>query len=87
MVAPPGDHNQLLPALAVNVTLPPWQKVVGPLGVMVAVGSALTVMVVVVESLQVPSVATKRIIYEPTPANVRDALVVVANWVPFSFHL
>ena len=32
-----------MPPLAVRVTLPPAQKVVGPFGVIVAVGSGLTV--------------------------------------------
>jgi hypothetical protein len=35
-----------VPPLAVSVTLPPVQNVVGPLGVIVAVGSAFTVTVV-----------------------------------------
>ena len=45
VVSPLGAHNQPVPALAVRVTLPPSQKVVGPLGVMVAVGSGLTTTV------------------------------------------
>lgn len=39
-------HRYLLPLLAVRVTLPPWQNVVAPLAVMVAVGNELTVTVV-----------------------------------------
>jgi hypothetical protein len=44
-VVAPVDHRYDVPPLAVRVRLPPVQKVVGPDGVMVAVGSALTVTV------------------------------------------
>ena len=41
------DHKYELPALEVNVTLPPAQKVVDPLAVMLGVaGAAFTVTVV-----------------------------------------
>ena len=46
VVCPPGAHSHAVPALAVSVTLPPEQNVVGPPGVMVAVGSGFTVTVV-----------------------------------------
>ena len=37
------DHKYELAALAVNITFPPAQKVVGPPGVMVAAGNGFTV--------------------------------------------
>ena len=46
-VVAPVDHKYELPALEVNVTLPPAQKVVDPLVVMLGVaGAAFTVTVV-----------------------------------------
>ena len=45
-VTAPLDHRYELPLLAASVTLPPWQNVVAPLGVIVAVGNALTVTTV-----------------------------------------
>ena len=42
-VVAPLDQRYELPALAVSVTLPPVQKVVGPPAVIVAVGSGFTV--------------------------------------------
>jgi len=56
LVAPPmglplRNHWLPLAALEVSVTLPPAQKVVGPLGVMVGVaGSGLTVTTVATEA-------------------------------------
>jgi len=44
-VVAPVDQRYDVPPDAVRVTLPPAQKVVGPEGVMVAVGSGLTVTV------------------------------------------
>jgi hypothetical protein len=44
-VVAPVDQRYDVPPEAVSVTLPPVQKVVGPEGVMVAVGSGLTVTV------------------------------------------
>ena len=41
-VVAPLDHRYELPALAVSVTLPPAQNVVGPPAVIVAVGAGLT---------------------------------------------
>ena len=46
VVCPPGDHSHEAPALADNVTLPPGQKVVGPLAEIVAAGGEFSVMVV-----------------------------------------
>jgi hypothetical protein len=45
-VVAPVDQRYDEPALAVSVTEPPAQNVVGPDGVIVAVGSAFTVTVV-----------------------------------------
>ena len=45
-VVAPLDHKYELPLLAVRVTLPPWQNVVAPPGVIVAVGAGFTVTVV-----------------------------------------
>ena len=42
-VVSPLDHRYELAALAVSVTLPPAQSVVGPLALIVAVGNGLTV--------------------------------------------
>jgi hypothetical protein len=44
-VVAPVDQRYDVPPDAVSVTLPPAQKVVGPDGVIVAVGSGLTVTV------------------------------------------
>jgi hypothetical protein len=44
-VVAPVDQRYEVPPEAVSVTLPPAQKVTGPEGVMVAVGSGLTVTV------------------------------------------
>jgi hypothetical protein len=41
-----------LPVVAVSVTLPPEQKVVGPEGVIDTVGSGLTVIVVIADVLE-----------------------------------
>lgn len=44
VVAPPGDQRLPLEALEVSVTLPPTQKVVGPLGVITGpAGAGVTV--------------------------------------------
>ena len=48
-VVAPSLHTNLLARLAVRVTLPTAQKVVGPEAVIVAVGSGFTVTVVAVE--------------------------------------
>jgi hypothetical protein len=45
-VVAPVDQRYEEPALAVSVTEPPVQNVVGPEGVIVAVGAAFTVTVV-----------------------------------------
>ena len=51
-VVAPVDHKNDVPAEAVRVTLPPLQNVVGPLDVIVAVGTAFTATVVEVLALQ-----------------------------------
>jgi hypothetical protein len=48
-VVAPVLHKYDVPALAVNVTLPPEQKVVAPPAVMFATGAAFTVMAVIAE--------------------------------------
>jgi hypothetical protein len=48
-VVAPFDQRYELPLDAVSVTLPPAQNVVGPLAVMAALGSGLTVTVVAAE--------------------------------------
>ena len=45
-VVAPFDQRDDAPLDAVSVTLQPWQNVVGPLGVIVAVGLAFTVTTV-----------------------------------------
>ena len=45
-VVAPFDQRYVLPALAVSVTLPPAQNVVGPPAVIVAAGVGLTVTAV-----------------------------------------
>jgi hypothetical protein len=40
--------------LACNTTLPPWQKVVGPCGVIVAAGNGLTVTTEAADVLEHP---------------------------------
>ena len=49
VVAPPGDHTFPVELLENKVTLPPWQKVVGPKGVITGAGNAVTVTVVVAD--------------------------------------
>jgi hypothetical protein len=50
-VVAPVDHKYDEPELEVKVTLPPAQKVVGPLAVMTGVaGNALTVTIVATDS-------------------------------------
>jgi hypothetical protein len=48
----PFDQRYPVPPDPAKVTDPPWQKVVGPLGVMTAMGRALTVMAELSESVQ-----------------------------------
>ena len=67
-VVAPLLHNQEAPAEAVSITLPPLQKVVGPLAVIVAAGTGFTVTTtdedvvvhpaVVTATLKLPAVAT-----------------------------
>jgi hypothetical protein len=46
------DHKYPDPPEAVSITEPPWQKVVGPSGVITAVGRELTVITVLFISIQ-----------------------------------
>jgi hypothetical protein len=58
VVCPPGAQSHDEPALALNVTLPPVQNVVGPPGVIVAVGNVFTVTVVPVDVAEQPFAVT-----------------------------
>lgn len=85
-------YTGLLPPLvgvAVKVTQVPAH--IGPDGLAdiatVAAADEPTLIVVVVESVQDPLEATKRIIYVPGELNVRETSVAVENCTPFSFHL
>ena len=51
--------------MAVKVTLPPWQKLVDPLAVTLAVGNALAVTFTAEEVLEQPPVADTVTRYEP----------------------
>lgn len=53
-VVAPVLHKYDVPALAVKVTLPPEQKVVGPFAVMLAFGAAFTVTTVPVDVAEHP---------------------------------
>ena len=53
-VMEPFDHEYDVPGLAVSVTLPPAQNVVGPDAVMLAVGVVVTVTVVGAEVAEQP---------------------------------
>lgn len=53
-VVAPFDHRYAVPALAVSDTLPPWQKVVAPPGVMVGTGADPTVTEVTAEVAEHP---------------------------------
>ena len=67
-------HNQEEPEDAVNKTLCPWQKVVGPPAVMVAAGTWLTVTVTDGEVLlQLPVVTVT--LNVPEPVTVMDCVV------------
>jgi hypothetical protein len=73
-VVAPLLHCQLLPLLAVSVTLPPAQKLVGPLALIVATGSAFTVTIVVpVADVHPLTVAVT--LYVPEAAVVALAIV------------
>jgi hypothetical protein len=48
-VVAPVDHKYAAAGFAVSVTWPPWQKVVGPLGVIVAVAAGYTATAVAAE--------------------------------------
>ena len=71
-VVAPVDQRYDTPPLAVSVTLPPAQNVVGPLGVIVAVGSGLTVTVRLAGTDVQPLASVVVTVYVP------DVLTVVA---------
>jgi len=51
-VCAPFDHKYVAPVFAVNVTLPPWQKLVAPAAVIDAVVPAFTFTVADAELVQ-----------------------------------
>ena len=71
----PSDHKYVYPAGALSVTLPPWQKVVGPDAVTVAGGLALTATTWAAEVLLQPFCET---VTAYDPAAVAVMLCVVA---------
>ena len=71
----PVDHNQDVPALAVNVTLPPLQKVVGPPAEMVAVGFEFTVTAVTVEVAKHPAALVTVTVKFPVAVTLIDCVV------------
>lgn len=71
----PVDQSQDAPALAVSVTLPPAQKVVGPEAAMVAAGLALTVVVVAAEVVLQPAAFVTVTLYEPESETLIDCVV------------
>src|SRR5262245_56748775 len=65
-VVAPLLHTQLTPALAVRVTLPPAQIACGPLGLMVATGSGLTVTsTAALSRLWQPLMSVTRTVWRP----------------------
>ena len=60
--------------MAVRVTEPPWQKVVGPEGVITAVGNGLTVTVLFFESVH-PLAFVAVTVYVPPELTVIAAVV------------
>lgn len=67
-------HNQPAPADAVKVTLPPWQKLVGPFAFIAATGLGFAVTLVAVEWLIQPP------FWVTDTVNVPDVLAVI-DWV------
>ena len=61
----PELHKYAAPALAVKVTLPPWQNVVDPLAVIVGVGNGFTVTTVEVDVAVHPSALVTVTLYVP----------------------
>ena len=74
VVCPPGLHRYVFAPLAVSVTLPPAQNVVGPPGVILTVGSAFTVTVRLAVFWQ-PVAAVPVTVYVPLLLTVIAAVV------------
>ena len=74
----PGSHKYDEPALAVRVTEPPEGMFSDPLGVMVAVGSELTVTLVADEVAEHPEALVTLTVYEPPVVT----LMVCVVWLP-----
>ena len=74
MVAP-FDHRYDAPLLAVSVTLPPWQKVVGPFAVIVGAGSGVTVTATGVDVALHPFASVTATLYAPEAFTVIDCVV------------
>ena len=64
-----------MPALAVSVTLPPWQNVVGPPAVMPACGSGFTVTVVALDVALQPLLSVTVTLKEPEAETSIDCAV------------
>src|SRR6185436_1559121 len=72
-VVAPFDQRYVNPAGAVNVTLPPWQNVVGPAAVIAGVaGFAFTVTTVAAEVALQPSAFVTVTLYEPLCVTLID---------------
>jgi hypothetical protein len=74
-VVAPFDQRYEEPELAVSVTEPPVQNVVGPDGVIVADGSAFTVTVVAAEVALQPLALVTVTLYEPEAVTLIDCVV------------
>jgi hypothetical protein len=74
-VVAPVDQRYDVPPEAVSVTLPPAQNVVGPEGVMVAVGSGLTVTVCDAGADVQPLASVVVTVYVPAVDTVMAAVV------------
>ena len=76
-VVTPVDHKYELPVLEVKVTLPPAQKVVDPLAVIVGVaGAGFTVTVVpALAALEQPEAFVTRTVYVPEVETTIDCVV------------
>ena len=68
-------HSHDAPALAVSVTVPPAQKVVGPDAVTVATGKGLTVTVVGEDVAEHPAVSNPVTVKLPDVVTVMDCEV------------
>ena len=74
-VVAPFDHRyETKPAPALSATLPPWQNVVGPLGVITGAGSGFTVTAANVEA-EHPLAFAVVTIYVPVELTVMDCVV------------